>query len=101
MLAPALAAALGGGATLAADDAAALGAVDAAGVLQAAMIAGTLTSPAAPAIPFRMVRRESAFSRMGSAMVRIPPPTLPDKIRQDQPDCPYAHPCMSRTSEHY
>jgi hypothetical protein len=101
VLAPALAAALGGGATLAPTDPAALGAVDAAGVLHAAMSAGMLTSPAAPAIPFRMVRRVSAFSRIGSAMVRIPPPTLPDKIRQDQPNCHPSDVRVSRTFEHY
>ena len=88
-LAAADAAADGAAADAAADGAAALGAVDAAGELQAAMIAGMDTRPAAPAMPLRTVRRETAFTRVGSAMVLTPPLMLPDKIRQDQPDCPH------------
>src|SRR4030067_3299016 len=81
-----------GAGTLAADVGAALGAVDAGVVLQAVMIAGMDTRPAAPAMPLRTVRRETGSTRMGSTMVFTPPPMLPDKIRQDQPDCPYQHP---------
>jgi hypothetical protein len=86
-----LAAALGavlGAAALAATLAAALGALDAVDELHAAMIAGMDTRPAAPTMPLRMVRRETV-DWMGSAIALTPPLMLPDKIRQDQPDCPY------------
>jgi hypothetical protein len=73
---------------LAALDAAALGEPDDDVLLQAAMIAGTEIRPAAPAMPLRTLRRVSEFTRVGSAMVLSPPLMLPDKIRQDQPDCP-------------
>ena len=76
----------------AADGAAALGAVEAAGELHAAMIAGMEIRPAAPAMPLRMVRRVTASIRVGSGMVLTPPLMLPDKIRQDQPDCLHAPP---------
>ena len=49
--------------------AAALGALDVVVELQAAMIAGMETRPAAPAMPLRTVRRETESTRMGSAMV--------------------------------
>jgi hypothetical protein len=73
----------------------ALAPLEAAGVLHAAMIAGTDTRPAAPARPLSTVRLETACTQVGSAMAFTPPPMLPDKIRQDQPDCPYLHaPCQ-------
>jgi hypothetical protein len=50
--------------------AAALGAVEAAG-LQAAMIDGTVTKPAAPARPLMTVRRETEYTPLGSAMARV------------------------------
>ncbi|MGZ8514010.1 MAG: hypothetical protein ACXW4H_02845 [Candidatus Limnocylindrales bacterium] len=79
------------GATLAASLGAALGAslgeLVAADELQAAIIAGMLIRPAAPAMPLRTVRRETDSTRMGSTMVPAPPAKLPDKIRQDHADC--------------
>ena len=88
VLAAAVAAALAAGAVLAAVLGALLAPVDAAGVLQAATIAGTVTRPAVPARPLRTVRRVTASARVGSAIVVLLLLTLPDKIRQDQADCP-------------
>ena len=63
----ALAPAVAAGALAPEVAAGALAPPEAAGVLHAAMIAGTDTRPAAPAMPLRTVRLETA-SRMGSAM---------------------------------
>jgi len=86
VLAPALAPMLG--ALVAAPEAAELGAADDEVVLHAAMIAGTETRPAAPAMPFRTVRRESASTRLGSAMLILllrRCPTKSDRISQIVP----------------
>jgi hypothetical protein len=76
------------GAALAASLAAALAGVLAPGVLHAAMMAGTLTRPAVPAIPLRTVRLETAFTGMGSAMARssVRCPTKSDRTTQIVPD---------------
>jgi hypothetical protein len=74
------------GATLSATDGAALaaslgaalsaGALEVPALLHAAMIAGTLTRPAVPAIPLRTVRLETGLTGMGSAMA-VPPQRSP------------------------
>ena len=58
--------------------------------LQAAMIAGMDTRPAAPAMPLRTVRRETGSTRMGSAMVCLLLrccPTKSDRISRIVPTC--------------
>ena len=78
-LAPDVAAALG------AVDAAVLGAALLAALLHAARIAGMDTRPATPAMPFRMVRRETESTPVGSVMLEFllrNCPTKSDRINR-------------------